>query len=482
MDASPFDALTKLLADLKAAGGDTAAAELALAALQKAWPPADPFAPVNRPGVGKEADFIFKHTTSPFRGVMARYSEAEGNITGLLGYPTSFALCFVNNEPLLNWVIWNDQKAHADYPFANNARTFLGKIRAGERPIIALPLNNPVERWPNAETLAAAQKSWDAAKAANDIAKVATVSLRPANRPAFTLRELAQGPNGPAKAYFPQLRALVQRLVDNHIEADFRSQEHTGDWFPNSAKIGEAGWWILAMNHIGDTIHSVMPGAKMIWNAARQVSGGMAPLEDSVWISAADAAAMTATGLVGVVKAGTPLNVKVVSNDPYNGCYSRASQVTNEMTPAQRDAVLSARWKAEGGPLFDRMEAIAAKLGPDVKLGMIEWGTGWDDRTGIPRDAKGLPLLYNGKTGGDDPVYIDGIYQRALKWRKAGKLYCLGYWDRFASDAETALSFSSNVVHRTGKTPAPAGKIDMREKPLAAKAFVERFGEPSVPA
>lgn len=416
----------------------------------------DRFADLDLPGVGPETEFRFKHVVEPhpFDGYMGRYPKEDGAIKGLLGYDTSYVLWFASRSPLIQKVMWSDGQLHDGHLFADNGRLCVKELAGSpEIPVIALPFDADQERWPD--------------------------PLDPRNKGPFSLRELAQGPSGPAALYFTELATFIRRLVAAGInKAWFRlAWEMTGKWYRDHAAAGDGGWWLLAFNAIGRFIKSLMPDAKMIWNMAREVSGGMAPMGDTLWLTALDAAAITASGRVGAVAAGLAIEADALGIDPYNACWLSTSKVSNGMTPEAVQRTLASRWKNEGGRYLDALEAAADKLG--VPLCLPEWGTGYD-YTGVPVDAQGQPLPYNGKAGGDDPWYVEQIYNRLLRWRRAGKLLFAVYWERRASDGNTVLGYTRCVQHRTGKVMAWASltNADPHQKPRAATKFVECFGLP----
>lgn len=423
--------------------------------------PPDRYAQVNLPGEGLESGFVFKHAEPhPFAGYMGRYPKEDGDTRKLLGYPTSYVLWFASRAPLLQYVRWADGQLHPANLFADNGRLCVkelaGALALGEIPVIAIPFDPDQERWPD----------------------LPDNKPDPRNKGPFSLRELAQGPNGPAALYFEQLGAFIRRLVAGGItKAWFRlAWEMTGKWYRDHAANGDGGWWLLAFNAIGAFIRSLMAGAQMIWNMAREVSAGMAPMGDTLWLTALDAAAINASGLVPQVVAGKPIEANALGIDPYNACWLTTSRVSNTMTPDQVQRTRASRWKNEGGRYLDALEAAADKLA--VPLCLPEWGTGYDF-TGVPVDAQGQPLPYNGKVGGDDPWYVEQIYNRLLRWRRTDRLVFAAYWERKASDGDTMLGASDCVVHRTGKPRAwTSAKADPAQKPLAAQKFVECFGLP----
>lgn len=439
-----------------------ALATAALAGLKALWTePADPFARLSIAGLGCDAGFVFRHAAPhPFDGYMGRYPKEDGDVRKLLGYATTYALWFCSRAPLMQYVLWGDGRLHPAALFADNGRLccaeLAGPISRGEIPVVAVPLDPDQLRYPDTAV---------------------GPDLR--NKGPFALNQLAQGPTGPAKAFYDALVTIIRRLVAAGVsKALFRpGWEHTGNWFRNSATAGQGGYWLLTINHIADVIKANMPGGQIVWNMAHTVSAGMAPVNDTLWLSATDAATINADGSGMVVTAGTPIKADVLGIDAYNSCWASTSQVTNAMSADVVQAVLAKRWTTEPGRYFDMVEAAAAKLG--AKLCIPEWGTGYDGK-GVPLDSAGKPLFYDGKAGGDDPYYIEQIYTRALKWRRAGQLVFLCYWERKAWDGHTVLSFAACVAPRTGKLHSwAAGGPDPFLKEKAARRFVECFGVPS---
>jgi hypothetical protein len=488
-----FPPIQTLLAQVKAdvLAGNTTAATTDLDALttavqsaQNVYEPVtfDPWAPTLTRGTHPaETSFIFQYdgvlAPHPMQGKMCRYVHENGNMRGLLGYETSFCLWFTAPTPIVQKVLWGDGKLHDGYMFADNGRLCVAETATdrarGAIPVIAMPFDAPVLEYPKVLDPATGKLVAD-----------------PRNIPPFSNQQLAQGRGGPAEAYFVQLTNMINRMkagnaasgtnpaIPGFDMAWFRLRhEHTGNWYRNGAVAGGAGWFILASNAVAACIKAAMPKAKVMWNMAREVSAGMAPMYDSIFMPAADAAAINATGLIGrTVTAGEPIQTDCLSYDPYNGNYASTSKVTNTMTAAQLTSTYTSRSVNEG---FDRysqlLENAADILG--VPLAVPEWGTGYDS-SGVPK-ISGIAVRGNGKAGGDDAYYIERGFYWQMKWNRAGKLLMSNPWERHAGDGDTALSYSSNVNHRTGRVStlvdSPTSP-DPSQKLLASRRFVELFG------
>lgn len=439
---------------------------------------ADPFAPVNFVGTGTDTGFTFKHVAPhPFSGRMTRYFNENGRIKLLLGYTNTFSLWFANRNPIVTKSLNSDGVTYSSsfwYDFGRLcAAEQAGPISRGERLVIGIPADhNALQYYPN----------------------LPDGSGDPRNLPMYTMREMAQGPNGAATSFYNNLRIGMARIgqagVTNPIIRIM--WEHTGGWFRDAAKAGEGGYWIMVFNHIIEQIQTQIPGAIACWNMASDVGFQLASMKDTVWVSTTDAntinndgVTITVAGAMGVGKpantpmvAGTAIKAGVMGIDNYNSCWPDNTKVYNNFTQSQIDSTLLLRWNTQGGKCLNEANGYAVQLG--LKFCFPEWGTGYDSSEGVPVDSNGAALWFNGHAGGDDYVYINKMYDFCIALRKVDRLFFFNYWERSASDGFTALSFASNVVYRTNLThnPPTLHPYDPYERVLAAKAFVQTFGIP----
>lgn len=458
-----FAAIEQALADLAAAGQSTAAAETALDALKKAWPPAFPV--VNLPGVGVDVGLTFRYAGKhPLQGRMCRYSEQNGDIKKLLGYDTDYELAFFNKEPLYRSVQGPDGKWWPGYWSSEGrriAKVLAAPIAAGKTLVVRIPTY------------------MDQVKYIPYVAPGATPPpADPRNVGRFSLAQMAQGENGPAKKFYDALRSNWEPFAALGITTIIATPNHelNGNWYPHSAFAGQGGYWLLTFNAIGRVLKSIVPGTIMCWNAANSITGGMASFEETWAVSAADSAKILAeTGMT--VPAGTEIEADMYGLDLYNGAWMAANQVKVGMTLAQIDAVLANRSRTEGVGLYlPKIRAHAKAKGKKVCI--PEWGTGYD-KTGVPTSS---PL--NGKMGGDDYVFVRDSATAAIEMSLSDELAFWGPWERYASDGNTVLTFAGPVKARTGRltlpSPLPAGCTQASfKKNRAAQTFVEWCGLPT---
>jgi hypothetical protein len=399
---------------------------------------AEPPKAVKGARVPEEADWSFADDQAPhpLQSYIGRYPAARhANLRGLLQYtPKGGALWFTNREPLVRWTRNQQGKLLPFAAFADNGRRCVAEMKsqidAGETLIVAV-YGSP-----------AREMGGDAG-----------------NLPPFTHEEVAAGYDGPAKPYWDAVRTMVKRIAAARPKATIwrHMVEWDGNWFADRVKDGEQAAAIERFNLFADLVKSQLPDARIACNFARETSGGMASM--------------------GSLLKG--LKTDMLGVNIYNGDYTQTLRPTADMGETETLALLKLRGLKEYDNRLQQVDALSRQF--NLPVAIFECGTGYDSK-GVPKDANGRYLVYDGKAGGDDPLFWPAVHKWVSRWVEQKRFVVLVPWERDAADGQCMLGSSDNVVHRTGlPSPRRGDPGDPYQKPHAARAFVESFGLPMSP-